>query len=399
MGAVRLLDLTRLVSRLGRRNLTGVDRVELAYLEALLADQVPVFGLVRTALGYVFLDENGIKALRARSLDPALLGRPDLLGRLTRRGAPLRARAEADLRRIGFARCLPPRLTAQLRHLFPDGLRYINVGHSNLSARVMRAVKATGGEITVLIHDVIPLDYPQFTRDDVTAIFARKMAVVARFTDLVIYSTHDARTRAEAHLSPATPALVAPLGVPRPIIGTLPLFVDRSRPWFVALGTIEPRKNHALLLDIWERLAASLPPPKMPQLYVIGARGWRNEAVFARLNAKPPFVTECADLNDTTVAALIAGAKALLFPSFAEGYGLPPLEAKALGIPVICSDLSVFHETLGGYPVYLNPTDSYSWLETIENLVKDRNGRMGRENAEYFVPQWSDHFNIVLSHI
>lgn len=396
MTPVRLLDLTRLVSRLGRSNLTGVDRVEMAYLEALLPDPVPVFGLVRTALGYIILDSNGIKAVQARSLDPSLLGKADLVGRLSRHNSPLRARAEADLRRVAFARCLPHRLGPTLHRLFPNGVRYFNVGHSNLSARVMRAVKAMGGQVTVLIHDVIPLDYPQFTRPDVQPVFARKMAVVARHADLVIYSTQDARTRAEAHLSPAPPAIIAPLGIVSTPPGHLPPGVDHARPWFVALGTIEPRKNHALLLEVWAQLATRLPVTQMPQLYIIGARGWRNEAVFAQLDAKPAFVTECSDLDDATVAALLRGARALLFPSFAEGYGLPPLEAKSLGTAVFCSDLSVLRETMGDYPVYLDPSASYSWLETIGVASATQEKRIEQNNPQNSVPRWVDHFNIVL---
>ncbi|MDT9702392.1 glycosyltransferase, partial [Streptomyces sp. P17] len=92
------------------------------------------------------------------------------------------------------------------------------------------------------------------------------------------------------------------------------------RPRFVTLGTIEPRKNHALLLDVWD----SLPPPR-PQLVVIGRRGWADQALFARIAATPD-VAEFNTLDDGQVAAVLTGAQALLMPSFAEGFGLPLTE-------------------------------------------------------------------------
>ena len=72
MPAARLLDLTRLVSRVGRGPLTGIDRVELAYLDALLRQPEPLFALVRTTLGYVLLDRPGALALHARLTGVAL---------------------------------------------------------------------------------------------------------------------------------------------------------------------------------------------------------------------------------------------------------------------------------------------------------------------------------------
>ena len=72
--------------------------------------------------------------------------------------------------------------------------------------------------------------------------------------------------------------------------------LDLARPWFVTIGTIEPRKNHALLLDVWQALSQRLPAAQMPQLVIAGSRGWRNEAVFRRLDARPAGVIEAAGM-------------------------------------------------------------------------------------------------------
>jgi len=194
----RLLDLTRLVSRLGRGALTGVDRVELAYLEQFLkggaGDGAPLFAWVQSGAGPVLLDAAGAGWVAAAARGLAAPGPADLLGRLTRRSDPRRAAAEAETRRHALAWGLRGGLLRRL----PPGFAYYNTGHSNLSDRGLAAIAAAGGRISVLLHDVIPLDYPQFTRPGITPVFARKLAAVGRHAGRVIHTTAAARARSSA---------------------------------------------------------------------------------------------------------------------------------------------------------------------------------------------------------
>ena len=409
MTAPRLLDLTRLVSRLGREALTGVDRVELAWAERLLQGEVregiPLFALVRTAFGFCLLDGHGVARIVALA-HGAPLGRADLAGRLGRRHDPLRARAEAEAQRASVARCFGPGLKRMLRRHLPPGTACFNMGHANLTPQVMAALP---GFVTVLVHDTIPLDHPEFTRPGIPATFGRKMAAVSTRADLVVHSTHAARRLTEAHfthMGRVPPGIVAPLGIttaapiPAPVPG-----LDPARPFFVILGTIEPRKNHALLLDVWDRLADTHTPETLPQLVIAGSRGWRNSAVFERLDTQPPGVIEVSGLSDAALADLMHRSAGLLLPSHAEGYGLPPLEAASLGVPVVVSDLPVFRETLGDYAVYLDRTDVYSWMETIERLANSHRqeetcvGKKAAAHAPLGVASWESHFNAVLNNV
>ena len=382
------MDLTRLVSRQGRGPLTGVDRVEFAYLCELLRRPEPAFGLVRTRFGFVTLGRAGMCGLRAR-IEGAPSGKTDLFGRLSWRGDPVRAAAEADARRGALARAVVPLLGLLMRRL-PRGFVYLNVGHANLTDRVMQAVKARGGQVAVLVHDTIPLDHSDLTRPGIPQVFSRKLQAVARNADLVIHSTEDARQKTEVHMTRmgrCPPALVVPLGVELP--DPDPAIVVPETPYVIALGTVEPRKNIALLLDVWDRGGVA-----MPDLLLVGGRGWESEALFQRI-AVTPKVTHLPGLPDGHVAALLCGSLGLVFPSLAEGFGLPPLEAAALGVPVIASDLAVLRGLLGDYPVYLDPSDIYAWMETIRALAGGMQTPHHRKSP-IIPPTWAHHFNAVL---
>lgn len=378
--------------------MTGIDRVELAYMQHLLMRPEPLFGLVRTALGFVLLDRAGMWGVADRAVGQVPLGRADVLGLLTQRHLPQRVRAEADARRLSMARCLPHRLGALLRRALPGGTAYINVGHANLSARVVQAVRSRPGwRIVVMLHDTIPLDHPQFCDARVTRAFAEKLRLVSTYADQVIHSAKCTRQQTEGHLARAgriPSGVTAPLGVvlATPDARTLGQIKD---PYYVALGTIEPRKNISLLVDIWTCLQEG--PDPVPHLYIVGHRGWADPALFQALDAlvATGAVTMRHDLGDAAVSALLHGAQALLFPSFAEGYGLPPIEAAALGIPVLTGKLPVVVERLGDYPVYLDTSDVYTWAKTINQQMKHRT--QGRDAGRHYriPPTWADHFDQV----
>lgn len=399
----RLLDLTRLVSRAGRV-LTGVDRVEFAYLRALLAINSPLYGLIRTHYGYAILDRAGCSGIMARIGGTVDWGPVDRLSRVARGLDDARRIAESDVRRLAIARCLPMRLGKTLRKYLPTNTSYINVGHSNLSDRTLSAISQDlGAKITVMIHDTIPIDFPQYQRDGTVDRFVGLLRRVGVWADQVICNSAQTQNDILRHLAPARrmPSLfVAHLGIdpspPSPV--QWPATFAPTRPMFCTIGTIEPRKNHALLLDLWDAMAKDIAPDQMPQLLICGSRGWENKEVFDRLDQNPlvgQSIFEIAGLTDGQITTVLDEAKALLFPSFAEGYGLPPVEAAAIGCPILCNDLPIYREILGDIPVYADVCDLYSWLHHIAHLADPKSIRSERAALSY--PSWENHFNTVLT--
>lgn len=389
----RVLDITRLVGRAGRV-LTGVDRVELAYLRRFLADDVPCYFIARTSYGYVLLDRSGGQSILRATLKGEW-GQSDLLSRL-RFKMPKRVQAaQSFVRKHRVARCGRSRLALMLSEHLPKGVDLYIVGHTNLEFEFVSAFKlSVDARVHVMIHDTIPLDYPEVQRPQTVTDFNRQLRVVSEEADRVIAVSKVTSDSLTPHLQRhgrVPPIIVAHPGIDpvMPRYAEIPPDLNLSRPYFVTVGTIEPRKYHSLLLEVWESLDAE----ERPLLLICGNRGWLNQTVFEALDRGMPDVIEVPDLSDSALAAVVHGSKGMLFPSIAEGFGMPPIEAAALGTPVVCADLPVYRETLGDRIVYLDPQDNYSWRETVNELKTNEDG----ERVAYVsLPKWDDHFAAVL---
>lgn len=325
------------------------------------------FGLVRTRFGFLLIDGRGLAALDAALDAPAGRSGPSLL----------RALAVARCGRWGLARMLRRRLAR--------GTPYLNVGHANLTHRVLGQVRrGLGGPVAVLVHDTIPLDRPDLCAPGMDAAFARRMDAVAAHATHLMFTTRAARDAAARHLDPrgaTARRLVAPLGIDRRAPGAVPAALAGLDGFILCVGTLEPRKNHALLIEIWERAGQDLPP-----LVLVGRWGWLDDAQRARLVRSPVWgdrVIHLDGVNDAALAALYDRAGALVSPSLIEGFGLPPVEAAACGLPVFVSDLPAHRETLGDAGVYLHAEDSYAWEKALKQGF--------RRQAPLTAPAWDDH--------
>ena len=123
---------------------------------------------------------------------------------------------------------------------------------------------------------------------------------------------------------------------------------------YLTVGTIEPRKNHALMLDAFDRLWAT---GKRTRLVMFGRLGWRSDVFACRIRAHPELGKRLFWFERGTDAELDQAyrrASALIFASSCEGFGLPLVEAMQYGLPVLASDIAVFREIAGDYPTYFS---------------------------------------------
>jgi glycosyltransferase involved in cell wall biosynthesis len=385
------LDLTRLLTRAARPAPTGIDRVALAYAEHLLRRGDAAF-TASTPWGGL-----GLVSSQTKAEFVATLGAAWRHGRVRAGGLRLlahRLRIEAA---INGERALH----ARLRSYGGEGV-YLHVSHFGLEAQTRLArIKARGAaRFVCLIHDLIPIEHPHYARPGQDARHRRRIAAVAAFADAVIVNSAATGRALQPYLDRAgraPPVLAAPLGVdPSPHAA----IQQGERPFFVCLGTIEPRKNQRLLIELWRRLVAEV-GEDAPRLVLIGQRGWGSRGTLAALDRAADlrgsvFVHD--HMPDAEVEQLLAGAAALLLPSHAEGFGLPLVEALAQGVPVLCSDLPALRETGGAVAEYLDPRDPSGWLGAIRDYAaagSPRRAAQLRRLVTWRAPLWQDHFAAV----
>jgi glycosyltransferase involved in cell wall biosynthesis len=353
------LDLTRLLERACTGSFTGIDRVELAYAEALAA----------------------MAPERTRFVT---------LGRVSCRLVPLphpaALRFIADVRcawrdghprdcRMGAARLLARAVIAPSANWISPIYLLVSHRHLDREAALAAALRRADATFVPLIHDVIPLEYPEYGRPGESSRHLRRMATVARLADGVAVNSAATGSALGRYLPPGLPVHVCPLGVSRLPDGGAAGCGESA--YFLCVGTIEPRKNHLLLLNLWRQLVAAY-GETAPRLVLVGRRGWENENVLDLLDRCPSLkhhVMELGTVPDTRLAELLRGARALLMPSFAEGFGLPVAEALAHGVPVISSDLPALREAGGDVPEYLDPLDGPAWAAAVMDYAAGKSPR------------------------
>jgi glycosyltransferase involved in cell wall biosynthesis len=255
----------------------------------------------------------------------------------------------------------------------------LHVSHARLEQTSAYAWLGQHRRSVFYVHDLIPLTHRQFTRDDEPDRHFRRMRTVFNHAALVLCNSK-VTSRSLSRLSEEFALELPPTVIIQPGIDQIFLdfpqsqSVSTERPYFVSVGTLEGRKNHKLLLDVWRRLAARR-GSDAPRLVIVGHRGWKNEEVLAELDQPQLFrglVIETGGIDDSTLARLVAGAAALLAPSFAEGYDMPTCEALALGTPIIASNIETHREVLGVAATLISPTDARAWETAIDAHVRER---------------------------
>lgn len=252
------------------------------------------------------------------------------------------------------------------------------------------AVPGTRLPLAVTVHDLAFLRAPEhFTRHG-AAYFERALARTRESADRVIVPSRATADDCVAAGIPASRITVIPHGV-----RTLPVSDEDvaafraahglSRDYVLWTGTREPRKNLPGLLRAFDRVAAERPDV---DLVLVGPEGWGQAEETDRLAASlGDRVRVTGRLSDEDLAAAYAGARAFVFPSLWEGFGLPVLEAMAYGAPVVTSWGTCMEEVCGDAGLLADPEDASGLARAIERALGDEHddlARAGRARAARF---------------
>jgi glycosyltransferase involved in cell wall biosynthesis len=241
---------------------------------------------------------------------------------------------------------------------YPHGLPRAARGVDVLHCPTFRGPVRSGVPVVVTVHDLAVLRHPE-TFNQWTRHYSRLVVPrVARAARRVIAVSEFTRDE-----------IVELLGVPRERIDVIPnavgppFVVDgpaAKGDYVLAVGTLEPRKNQALVQQAARALAV--------ELRVVGARGWGDVQIDGWVGQVP----------DEQLAALYRGARCLVYPSLYEGFGIPVLEAMACGTPVVTSAGGATEEVAGGAAVLVDPHDVAAIAAGIEEAEARRDDLRSR---------------------
>jgi glycosyltransferase involved in cell wall biosynthesis len=232
----------------------------------------------------------------------------------------------------------------------------------------------------VTIHDLAFLEHPEYAVPSLAAYLKKVVPEAVAAADVVATVSHEvSRTLIKHFQTPPKKLTVVPNGVAShfrritdPIIlGATQHKFGLKHPLVLGVGTLEPRKNHIGLIKAFYQAQQKKNGPAM--LAIAGGKGWMYDetqqlVADLKMEKKVRFLGRVTDLELITLYSM---ADVFAFPSFFEGFGIPPLEAMACGAPVITSNTSALPEVVGDAALLVDPHDTDSFAATITRLIAD----------------------------
>jgi glycosyltransferase involved in cell wall biosynthesis len=405
-------DITRIISRKDSLVPTGIDRVDIKYAYHFLSSKIYDAFFVflyeskfflcsnkiaehiltilhnRWILGYASKDcklqttfswliKNGLKSSKNLS-DKEKLQKVDIL--------------------------LFNRLLCAGKH---GGGYYINTSHHSIGQIDAYYIFKTLGKLKIIffLHDIIPIDFPEYVRDGDEITHQKRVDIMSCYSDLILVNSEYTKNRLINNVNTRGFNLcdieILHIGVENSFYRVQEECLPPNLSWlknsnyFVYVGTIEPRKNHLMLLNLWRQYFIDSANP--PYLVLIGKRGWNNQIVFDMLDKSPKlknYVLELSNISDGLMATLIRNSRGVLFSTFVEGWGMPLVEALAMKVPVLASNISSLKESGNNLAYYIDPIDAIGWKNAIEKLIYDEQFRkqLIDDSAKFITPKWEDTF-------
>lgn len=245
-------------------------------------------------------------------------------------------------------------------------------------------LKKQGVRIVAHIYDIISITHPQYCLERGVYNFMDFIGAHLQYADGIIVNaqaTVDELQKLTKRLDiPLPHCHVVPLGadfakqelvteeqVPRNVVDAV-----KDRPYILMVGTIEPRKNHKLLLEAYDKGLKEIGY----NIIMAGYMGWNMEEFAEKLENHPDYgkrIFHFTGLDDKAIAYLYQHAKFLAFCSYTEGFGLPIIEAIQRGTPVLAADVPVSREVGGDYCVWFEQDNAEELCEGVKKYKENEN--------------------------
>jgi glycosyltransferase involved in cell wall biosynthesis len=338
-----------------------------------------------------------LEELWAENIEPADdVAYRSLIGALASR----RSNGPSNPRKAGGALQIARRIASSLQSTgfsfgrsaiasIPENAVYVNIGQytSGVPQFLSWLNRRRDVKPVFMLHDAIPLERPELASRSDARFHKVIVRSIARHGAGLIVTTAHARETILKALAAAGRSGIKTLSIALPLAEAFDSAAEpepllENVPYFVVCGAIEPRKNHLLLLKVWETLCQS--PDSAPHLVMIGSPWWRGRPILDQIfgcAATRGKIHHVAGLSTPAMKSLVAGSLGLLSPSLIEGYGLPIKEALHLGAPVVASDIPAYREVAGDRAILIDPNDSAAWQSAIVALSSDQNRRRAARSS------------------
>jgi hypothetical protein len=255
------------------------------------------------------------------------------------------------------------------------------------------------------LYDLLPITNPEFFEPELVETFTCAVTDMLMLSDFLLtiseYTGQQARLFAKERFSRDIPVRVIknahtlnadePEGVTRVDVQK----ICQSR-FVLCVGTIEVRKNHAYLIELWKELVYERGAAAVPDLVIVGRWGWKVEKLRDELTASDFIggkIIVLAGVGDADLSLLYRHAMFTVYPSLAEGWGLPIGESLSHGTPCIASNTTAMPEVGGSFVVYFDPHSTQSGKDAIAKALDDPmmlDALATRVKAEFVPRSWSD---------
>lgn len=389
---------------------TGISRVQseiLAYLASDHGSRVRFCRIGTSARHVEMLDWEEVRRLTDGN---AFLRRKQGAGPLL----PLITFARWSQRRVGVAlrSSFPAARTRAFRAAVRPGDVLVNLGaswtHLNFADTLGQLKRDLGLSFALLVHDVLPVSHPQFCDPRHIPTFARWLSGMSAVWDFVMTPSRASADALARHLEAGgqkvPPIHVVPFGAGFGLAKAAPAGeTGVRRDHVLYVSTIEIRKNHTLLVDVWEELIRRHGADRVPTLVFAGKYGWQIQDLRRRLTQSAFLggkIRVVGNLSDEGLSELYRECLFTVFPSHCEGWGLPVAESLVHGRLCIASNATSIPEVGGPFALYHSPLDVDEACRLVEAALFDGRTRCEQERLiteRYKAPSWQDTASAVVA--